>query len=446
MPEPIIKIEKLNVTYFLGKSNEVRALTDINLEIFPEEFVIFFGPSGCGKSTLLYSISGLETNIYGDIYIEGKNLAHFNKKELLNYHQKTVGMIFQAFYLIASLSVLKNVTLPQIFMNIGKKERKAKALELLEYFGVKAQAAKLPTELSGGQMQRIAIARSLINDPKIMMADEPVGNLDSKSSQDVMDLLKTLNEKQKKTIILVTHNPAFLSYAHRIFYIKDGRITETRVNRDVHGVKIPVAEEKKSVSKDLELLIKTFSSLSPSQVGNLLIPFKAKQIVAESLIGMTTEEIDKLDRKVENLLMTGVFEGDSMMDFLDAPLDKGGMALDKRTAAKTAEKIKDIIREIKYLETEENKQKTGLVSPEAGAEVMDIRHYLMEEFDLELKSFLALEAFNQAIKDRLNNAIDRDVLRQRLDASVKLGGVGMDRRTAKKVAKRLELLILGKYK
>ena len=445
MEEPIIKINKLNVIYFMGKENEVRALSDINLEIFPEEFVIFFGPSGCGKSTLLYSISGLETNTQGDILIEGKNLTHFNKLDLLNLHQRTIGMIFQAFYLISSLTVAKNVTLPQIFVNVRKKIRKQRAMELLEYFGVKAQAKKLPTELSGGQQQRVAIARSLINDPKILMADEPVGNLDSKSAQDVMDLLKSLNEKQKKTIILVTHNPAFLSYAHRVVYLKDGRIIEVRVNRQVHAAQTQMSEIKQNVSKELELLIKTFTSLSPSQIGNLLIPFKAKQIVAEALIGMTTEEIDKIDKKVENLLLTGLYDNESTKEFLDQEAERGGLGLDKRTAEKISDKIKKIIKEIKMLEEEDNRLRLR-TSADTGSEIMEIRHYLMEEFDIKIKDFLALEVFNQAIKDRMSNVIDRDEIRRRFDLPVREGGVGLDKRTAKKVAKRLELLILGKYK
>ncbi|KKQ60249.1 MAG: ABC-type antimicrobial peptide transport system, ATPase component [Parcubacteria group bacterium GW2011_GWE2_38_18] len=443
---PIIKVEHLDVIYFLGKSNEVRALSDINIEIYPEEFIIFFGPSGCGKSTLLYSIAGLETNIHGNIFIEDKNLALFDKKETLQLHRKTIGMIFQAFHLIPTLTVQKNVVLPQILTNVNKKERTKKALELLEYFGVKAQAHKLPAELSGGQQQRVAIARSLINDPSILMADEPIGNLDSKSAQDVMDLLKNLNEKQKKTIILVTHNPAFLSYAHRVFYIKDGKIVETRVNSNVHGVTVPQAESAKhTISRDIELLINTFSSLSPNQIGNLLIPFKAKQIVSEALIGMTTEEVEKIEKKVENLLLTGIYDNESTFEFLDQGPDKGGVDMDKRTARKIADKIKDIVGEIKTLEAEENKIKMR-ISPDSGGEVMQVRHYLLDEFDIEIKNFITLEVINQAIKDRLTNVIDRDVFRKRLGLPVSRGGAGINKRTAKKMAKRLELLILGKYK
>lgn len=444
--KPIIKIENLNVTYFMGKSNEVRALSDISLEIYPEEFIIFFGPSGCGKSTLLYSIAGLETNFQGDIYIEDKNLAKLNRKELVIHHQKTAGMIFQAFHLISSLSVIKNVVLPQIFINVPKKDRKKKALELLEYFGVKEQIRKLPTELSGGQQQRVAIARSLINDPTILMADEPVGNLDSKSAQGVMDLLKNLNDKNKKTIILVTHNPALLSYAHRIFYMKDGRIIEARVNKNIHSITLPGVEIKpEEISKELELLIKTFSSLSPSQVGNLLIPFKAKQIVSEVLIGMTNEEVGRIEKRVENLLMTGVYDTNATASFLDEEVEKGGAGMDRRTAEKIAVKINEITKEIKLLEEEENKLKM-IKQTDIGSEVMQVRHYLLDAFEVDIKNFLALEILNEAIKARLSNDIDRAAFQKKLDLPIRQGGVGLDKRMAKKIAKRLELLILGKYK
>jgi ABC-type lipoprotein export system ATPase subunit len=149
--KPIVKAEKLSVIYFLGRPNQVNAVADINLEIMPGEFIIFFGPSGCGKSTLLYSIAGLERNIQGDIFIDGKNLAKFNNKELDNHRQHTIGMIFQAYYLISSLSVFNNIILPQFSLNSKKKEREQKAAELLKFFGVSEQKDKYPNELSGGQ-------------------------------------------------------------------------------------------------------------------------------------------------------------------------------------------------------------------------------------------------------------------------------------------------------
>jgi len=444
--QSIIKIEKLNVVYGLGKSNEVQALRDISLEIYPGEFIIFFGPSGCGKSTLLYSIAGLETNIQGNIYIDGKNLSKLPDKEIELFHQKKTGMIFQAYYLISSLTVLKNVILPQIAIGANKTERTAKAMKLLQHFGVKEQAQKLPTELSGGQQQRVAICRALVNDPDILLADEPVGNLDSKSAEDVMSLLKNLNKEQKKTIILVTHNPAYLNYAHRVFYMKDGFIIKTKVNKAVNQI-VAVAKEAEpepSIAKDLELLARTYSSISSAQIGNLLIPFKAKQIVSEILTGMTSEEISKIEKKVEDLLITGINNSDAVVRYFDEDIEEGGLGMDKRTAENLAEKIKDIVQEIKTLEEQDNKIR--LKQAYISNEIEELRHYLLDVFAVELKNYTALTAMNKIIKERMENKIDRVALQKRLDLPVEKGGVGLDKRIAKKVAKRLELLILGKYK
>lgn len=443
--EPLIRVENLNVVYNLGKSSEYRALSEINLEIYPEEFIIFFGPSGCGKSTLLYSISGLERNIMGSIYISGRDIALYSEKETLEFHRKTIGMIFQAFYLIPSLTVVRNVTLPQVFMNQDKSGRRAKALDLLEYFGVKAHAYKMPTELSGGQQQRVAIARSLVNDPDILLADEPVGNLDSKSAMDVMDVLRNLNEKHKKTVILVTHNPAFLGYAHRVFYIKDGRLVDVKVNRKIAGLDLPSMEIKRNVARDLELLISTFSSLTPDQAGNLLIPFKAKQIVSEVLIQMTSEEVDRIEKQVESMLMTGIYEDDSTYQMLDQSEEKGGLGLDKRTAERISDKVKDIVKEIKLLE-EEDKRIKDKMEKDSGGEVMQIRHYLLEQFEVKIENFVALEILDEAIRERLDSLIDLKTVEARLRAPIRKKGAGLSRNKAHKVAKRLELLILGKYK
>ena len=446
MPSPIIKIKNLSVTYFLGKPNEVRALRDISLEIYPGEFIIFFGPSGCGKSTLLYAIAGLETETTGNIYVDNKDIAEFGHKELGHYHQRKTGMVFQAFYLINSLSVLKNVILPQIAIGGKKKERKKRALELLEHFGVKEQADKLPNELSGGQQQRVATCRALVNDPDILFADEPVGNLDSKSSDDVMKLFKDLNEKQKKTVILVTHDPSHLSIAHRVFYMKDGAVTNVKINKAIN--RIIASKEKKeskpSLSKDLELLARTFSSIS-SSIGNLLTPFKAKQITTEVLTGMTEEEISGIENKVEGLLIKGVQDDDLMFKYLDEEVEKGGLGLDKRIARNLADRIKNIVKEIKILEQEENKVNLRQ-DFDSDKEIMQIRHYLLDCFDARIKEISAVETINKAIKKRLENKIGKTAFQEKLDLPIKKGGAGLDKRTAKKMAKRLELLILGKYK
>lgn len=444
--KPLIKVKNLNVTYFLGRANEVRALKNINFEIFQGEFIVFFGPSGCGKSTLLYSIADLEKNTQGDIFIEDKKLDEFSSKETEEYHQKKTGMIFQAYYLINSLSVKENVILPQIATGTKVKDREENANKLLDHFSVKEQATKLPNELSGGQQQRVAICRSLINNPDILFADEPVGNLDSKSAEDVMILLKELNTKQKKTIILVTHNPAYLNMAHRVLYIKDGSIINIKTNSTEKQIAVQENKElETTLSKELELLARTFSSISGS-VGNLLIPFKAKQIVSECLIGMTEEEINGIEKKVENLLVTGLLEGDNtMLKYLDDSVKKGGLGMNKTSAEKLSNRIVELIKEIKFLEERES-----IVRKRIGATIDEnteqIRQYLLNIYNIKLSNEESLIVFDKLISARLNNKIDKTIVEKKLDLPIKKGGVGLDRRIARKVAKRLELLILGKYK
>ena len=179
MIEPIIKVSNIRVVYNEGKSNEFDALRGESLEIYPNEYIILFGPSGCGKSTLLYSLLGILPPTSGEVLVKNENPYKYNVKQMVHFQRSTVGIIYQSFNLIPSLSVLDNVTLPLIFAGIPKSERDRRGMQLLKRFGVDQQAYKLSTNLSGGQSQRVAVARSLVNDPEILFADEPVGNLDS---------------------------------------------------------------------------------------------------------------------------------------------------------------------------------------------------------------------------------------------------------------------------
>lgn len=442
MVSPIIKTKNLNVIYFQGKSNEIRALQNINLEIYPGEFIILFGPSGCGKSTLLYSIAGLQPNMSGDINSCGVNLTSLTPKKLEYYYQKKIGMIFQAFYLINSITVQHNVMLPQIAIGGKRKERTEKTRQILEHFGVIGQARKLPLELSGGQQQRVAICRALINDPEILLADEPVGNLDTKSAHDVMFLLQELNQKQKKTVILVTHDPAYLTYAHRIFYIRDGKIIDTKVNKTPEQVK--PEELKISIPEELKLLMKTYSALTPNQISGLLIPFKAKQIVSDALTDMPLERTSSIAKEVESLLIGGGQIYDSIFNFLDEEKN-GGIGIDKRTANVLADKINSIIEEIKMLEgyAPACEGKIADCLPDVAKQVCD---YLLKTFEVNIKNEENIKVANKIIKERLDNKVDKDYVQKMLDITLKKGGAGIDKRIAKKMAQRLELLMLGKYK
>jgi putative ABC transport system ATP-binding protein len=444
--KPLIKTKKLDVIYNMGKANEVHALKDINIEIFPGEFVAFFGPSGCGKSTLLYSIAGLERNITGEINVDNQAISTMDEKSLEKFHQHQIGMIFQAYYLISSLTVQQNVSLPRIFIDADKEESNTMVKTLLEKFNVWEQAEKLPTELSGGQQQRVAIARALINDPSIILADEPVGNLDSKSANEVLELLKELNKKNKKTIILVTHNPDLLAVANRVFYMRDGAITETKVNKHASGVEVKT-DEKSTLAPELQLLLRTYSSISPSRLGFMLIPFKAKQIVADVLTSMSVEEVGDLEKKVEMLLIKGLDSIGGTHDFLDKSIESGGLGMDKRRAKSITDGIRSILAEIELLDREDKiASRSPYMTPGLSDKAVQLRQYLLEYFDMTIDNFDELRNFDKILDKRLQLSINVKDMRELLDLPLSKGGAGIDKRLAKKIARRVELLMLGKYK
>ena len=237
MSKPVIEIKDVSKKYGRGVS-ETMVLKNVNLEIHSGEYIIIFGPSGCGKSTLLNCLSGLEEPTDGKILVRGDELTNENEKSLAEYRREKIGIVFQQFNLLKGISVLENIALPQLFKGVSYKQRVHRAKHLLGLFGLEKFASHRPSELSGGQLQRVAMARSLVNSPWILLIDEPTGNLDSKSANEVMELINSLNQKSKRTIILVTHNPDYLSYPHRVIYMKDGQITrEQKVRAFKHEAK-----------------------------------------------------------------------------------------------------------------------------------------------------------------------------------------------------------------
>ncbi len=223
MPESLIKLENVWKTYKLG-STELSVLKGVNLEIDLGSFTTIMGPSGSGKSTLMYMLGLLDTPSRGKIFLQGKDTSNFSEDKLAEIRGKKIGFIFQQFNLLQNLTALENVVLPMIFQGIPETERKEKAKKLLESVNLSLRLNHKPMEMSGGEQQRIAIARSLINDPEILIADEPTGNLDSTTGKNVMEVLKKLHEEQDKTIVVVTHDPTIAHYSHNIIHIQDGQI------------------------------------------------------------------------------------------------------------------------------------------------------------------------------------------------------------------------------
>jgi putative ABC transport system ATP-binding protein len=223
--QDIIVVEKLNKDFKVGKNN-IRILKEINVKIRPHEFTVILGPSGCGKSTLLNTILGLERPTTGRIVVDGYDLSDKTVDDLCDFRLNKIGVIYQRPDWIRSLNVLQNTAFPMALRNAPKKEREEKAMELLKKFDIADHAYYSPTELSGGQQQKVELARSLINDPSILVADEPTGNLDSESAEKVMDIFKKLNEDNKLNVIMVTHNIDYVRYATRTIYMKDGQVLE----------------------------------------------------------------------------------------------------------------------------------------------------------------------------------------------------------------------------
>jgi len=218
----VIEAVKLYREFDLSKNNVVKVVQGVSFDVFSGEFVMLHGPSGCGKSTLLNIIAGLETVDKGKMKIRGKDLAKMNSDQMAEFRRTKIGIVFQSFNLLKSLTNQENVALPLIADGEPRNKALKRGGNLLRMLGLGKHMEKVPTELSGGQQQRVAIARSLAKNPWIILADEPTGNLDSKSTEEVMDIFVTLNRKSKRTVVMVTHNPEHLKYADRIIMLKDG--------------------------------------------------------------------------------------------------------------------------------------------------------------------------------------------------------------------------------
>ena len=224
MSEPVIRMENIVKTYYLGKPNELEILHGINLTVNKGEFVSIVGESGSGKSTLMNIIGVLDRQTQGDYYLEGQDVNGMSDEVRSAIRNRRIGFVFQNFNLLPRANALKNVMVPLLYGEEHSKNGKEHAMEMLKMVGMEDRADHRPNELSGGQKQRVAIARAMINDPAIILADEPTGNLDTKASNEIMHLLKTSNRELNQTIIMITHNMELAKAADRTIMIEDGKI------------------------------------------------------------------------------------------------------------------------------------------------------------------------------------------------------------------------------
>lgn len=238
--QPVIAVDGVTKVYTMGDI-EVRALRGINVEIWPGEMVAIMGPSGSGKSTLMNVLGCLDVPTEGTYKLDGVNVSELSDSQLAEIRCRKIGFVFQSFNLLPRTSARANVELPLIYAGIGSRQRRKRAEEMLRLVGLGERLDHKPSELSGGQQQRVAIARALTNQPAMILADEPTGNLDTKTSIEILQLFQQLNREQGITIIFVTHEPDIAAYCKRVIYVRDG-VVERDEQREPQ-VAIPIAAE-----------------------------------------------------------------------------------------------------------------------------------------------------------------------------------------------------------
>src|SRR3989339_149535 len=407
MAEPIIKLKDLEITYNLGKVNEFKATRGVTMDIYPGEFVAFFGPSGCGKSTIFYSILGILAPSAGQLFVKGENPYSFSPEEMVRFQTSVIGIIYQAFFLIPSLSVIDNVALPQIFQGVPVKKRRAWAKELLKRFDMEEHAEKYPENLSGGQSQRVSVSRSMVNNPNILLADEPTGNLDSVSTKQVMDALETINMVDKKTVIIITHNAAQLSYAHRVFYMKDGKLE--RIVPNPEKKQIAKIDKQKILVTEMDKLSKLFPYSSPTEL-------KVKSVVNYLTQDLDFDQLSKLENLTQ-LMIERKISKDEFSKLLSRDLKQGGVGISGGVAETMANKV------LKILEQSE-----------------DTRRFRRR---FERNNFFAREDFliKKLVYKRISGLFNKEEFEEKLQKTQENGGLSLDQNMARKLTLHFEKII-----
>ncbi len=430
MAKPLITCRDLAITYNVGKSNEYKALQAVNTDIYEGEYIILFGPSGCGKSTLMYAIQGSLPPAEGALLIRGDDIYAYPPQERVYFQRYIMGIIFQSFNLIGSLTVLDNVALPMIFCDANKATRERRAQSLLERFGVGQVSHKFPAMLSGGQQQRVSVARSMVNDPQILLADEPTGNLDSISTQQVMDKIDEINTFDLRTIIMVSHNAAHLSYAHRVYYLKDGFIVREVANPQRKQIK-PV-KEGDTIVTELEQLARLFPYDS---VDTLRVKSLANFLTQD----YTFDQLGRLEKAIQ-LLIKGKIHKKLFLDALIKKYEEGGVGLDRKTAEHMAKVSITVVRQADDVRRfrSDNESDAAFFSQHKFAE--RVREYLLMHHNIALSK--SMEAnLTTMIADRLSGVHSELEFHNNLQDSIKEGGLGLNEKISYDMARYMEKLI-----
>jgi putative ABC transport system ATP-binding protein len=421
----VIEMEKVNLWYNKEKETEVHALKDISLSIKQGEYVAFFGPSGCGKTSVLYALSGIDRYQSGSVKIHDADLTQRSNEELSICRQTDIGIVFQQFNLIASLTVLQNVTLPMMFLGKTLKEANEEGLRLLARLDLTSYTDRFPFELSGGQQQRVGIARALANNPPIIIADEPLGNLDSVSATNVLAFLKELNEKDGRTIIMVTHEAWSLKDVEKVFYMKDGAVVETEDQTEE-----TIAE---SLSKKL------YRQLSKTDNEGKEKSIPATVLSHFLMRGYSPEEIERFETFLQER-MAGRIDSDQFRIEIDKPFKNGGVGFWKQKAKRVSAYIEEVINErhdVDSLFVMIEK------SPELSIqdEVQKIEEWLCKEYTGKLSNQQRIQLL-ESITKRIKGISTAEQFRGALRESKRKGGVGLSLRASQVVGERMELLLV----
>lgn len=431
MAKPFIVCRDLEIIYNKGKSNEFKALAGVNTDIYEGEYIILFGASGSGKSTLMYAIQGSLPPGNGTMLIRGDDIYSYPPEERVYFQRHVMGIIFQSFNLIGSLSVLDNVALPMIFCDADKTTRNRRAQSLLDRFGVGHVSHKIPAMLSGGQQQRVSVARSMVNDPKILLADEPTGNLDSVSTQQVMDKIDEINTFDMRTIIMVSHNAAHLSYAHRVYYLKDGRVVREVVNPQRKQIK-PVMEGETIVT-ELEQLARLFPYDSVDTL-------RVKSLVNFLTQDYSYDQLSRIEHAIQ-LLIKGKVHKEAFIKSLVLPYEKGGVGLDEKIAKKMSKISVRMIEQagdIRRFRAQKDKADSAFFGQEQLSE--RLRDHLLFTYKVKLskeqdKNLISL------IADRVTGVINGDVFNEMLQKRPSANGIALVESEADTLTRYFEKLI-----
>ena len=416
MAKPFIVARDLSIIYNKGKSNEFKALSGVNTDIYEGEYIILFGASGSGKSTLMYSIQGSLPPGEGTLLIKGDDIYSYPPAERVYFQRYVMGIIFQQFNLIGSLSVLDNVALPMIFCDADKATRNRRAQSLLDRFGVGHVSHKIPAMLSGGQQQRVSVSRSMVNDPKILLADEPTGNLDSVSTQQVMDKIDEINTFDRRTIIMVSHNAAHLSYAHRVYYIKDGRVVREVAKPQRKQIK-PVKEGDDC--NELEQLARLYPYDS-------IDTLRVKSLVNFLTQDYTFDQLIRLEHAVL-LYSQGKIDKKSFIKSLVLPESRGGVQIPEAEAKRMATVVGQMMNHADDIRRYRARRGNDGVFFSQDKLADRMKEHLLEIYNMKLEKKQEAN-LTEMIADRVTGVSEEDDFHEQARATVKKGGLGLSER------------------